>query len=586
MSERSATGDWRATVADATAELPAVPGYDLVRELGRGGMGVVFQARHQPTGRTVALKLIRNASLATPRELARFRIEAEAAARLDHPNVVRILEVGEHRGGPYIAMEFVAGGTLERFLDGKPQPAAVAARLVHTLANAIQHAHDHNVIHRDLKPANILLESSALVPKVSDFGLAKRLDTDSTALTHDGAVLGTPSYMAPEQAAGKLRDIGPATDVHALGAILYEMLTGRPPFRGDSWNQTIDQVVNAEPTPPARLAAGVPPDLETVCLKCLEKEPAKRYGAARELAEELERYLADRPVAAARPSEYERLVRLAARDGFEVQGVHARGPRGVVYRALYGPLKQPVALKVFPAGTCTSEEWGERVRRGAELSAGLGHPQIVAIQRAGWWDGVPFLAEEFIPHGSLAEQLSSRPQPVVQALRFVEQLTEIIVYAHRQGIVHGNLKPSNVLMAANGIPRIGDFLPPVGLVSPPRPADCTDAASLSYLAPELLSDGESRPHTDIHGLGAILYRLLAGRSAFEAATAAATLERIRTSEPAPLAQYNRDVSPSLDAFCRRCLNRNPWWRYSRTYDVLKRLKYYQEHPEGGDVRER
>ena len=591
MSERSATGDWRATVAEAPASGPTIPGFQIIAEIGRGGMGVVFKARQISADRLVALKVIRNGVLADERERARFRIEAEAAARLHHPNVVQVYEVGEHDGQPFFAMEFIEGGSLEEQLGGRPQPAALAAAFIRTLARAVQHAHEEKIVHRDLKPANILLkrtedrgqrtdEFQDLCPKIVDFGLAKRLDSASTALTHDGAVLGTPSYMAPEQAAGRVRDIGPATDVYALGTVLYEMLTGRPPFRGESWSETIRQVLQDEPPALIGLRPDVPRPLETVCIKCLEKEPAARYASARELADELERFLAGRPVTAVPLGETEHLARLALRDGYEIVGEIGRGPRSTVYRAQDGALKQPVVLKVFARGSCTREEWEARLRRSGEICAALGHPNVVAVKRAGWWNGVPYLVEEFVPQGSLASQLVRRPIPVRQALALVEQLAEIVTYVHRQGIVHGNLKPSNVLFAADGIPRIGDFRPPVGLMPLPHPNDGDDPGDTAYLAPELVAepDSEPRPHTDIYGLGAILYRLLAGRAPFGGRTARETLEQARADEPPPPSRFNREVTPNLEEFCLRCLRKNPWRRFSRTYDMLKKLREFQDDP--------
>ena len=275
MSKLPATTDSPELAGDVSADWPVVPGYEMLEELGRGGMGVVYRARQLSLKRLVALKLIRDGALAGPEQRARFRIEAEAAARMRHANVVAIYEVGEHQGRPYFAMEFVDGPTLERHLAGQPQPVRQAAELLRTLALAVQHAHTLNVVHRDLKPANILLSADG-APKISDFGLAKRLDSQSTALTQEGAVVGTPGYMAPEQAGGRTKGIGPATDVFALGALLYQVLIGRPPFLANSWQHAIEQVLHDEPQPPARLRPDVPEDLETICLKCLEKDPARR----------------------------------------------------------------------------------------------------------------------------------------------------------------------------------------------------------------------------------------------------------------------------------------------------------------------
>jgi serine/threonine protein kinase len=598
MTERLATGDWRAPEGAVQADWPTVPGYEVLEELGRGGMGVVYRARQLNSEQVVALKLIRDGALAGPQERARFRIEAEAAARVRHPNVVSICEVGDHQGRAYFAMEFVDGGSLEKYLAGQPQPAAQAAQLVRTLALAVQHAHEQKVVHRDLKPANILLQKAAVpaakpeddshfagfafrledaVPKIGDFGLAKRLDSQSTAWTQEGAILGTASYMAPEQAAGRTSEIGPAVDVYALGAILYQLLTGRPPFQSGSWNQTIEQVLHDEPAPPAQLRPDVPRDLETVCLRCLEKDAARRYGSAADLADDLTRFLEGKPVAAVPLSATERLARLGARDGYKLVGEIGRGARSTVYRAVHGSLELPVALKVFSAGTCTRDEWEARLRRHAEQRVGLAHPHIVPVHRAGWWDGIPYLAVEYVPHGSLASRLTGRPYPIPAALRMVEQVTEVVSYLHRQGIVHGNLKPSNVLLAADGIPRLTDLHSTGGLFLGPLPADDPEPVGLGYLAPELILNpgAEPRPDTDIYGLGIILYELLTGRRPFAGATARETLQQVCTQEPVPPSKLNAHVTPQLEAVCLRCLRKNPWERYSRAYHLGTRLQSFQ-----------
>jgi WD40 repeat protein len=291
---------------------PAPPGYEVLGELGRGGMGVVYQARQKGLNRLVALKMVLLGEQATPEQLARFRTEAAAAAALQHPNIVQVHEVGEHGRRPFFSLEFVAGGSLAQMLAAGPQQARPAAELVETLARAVQHAHEHGIVHRDLKPANVLRTADG-VPKVTDFGLAKHLD-GGAGPTQSGAIVGTPAYMAPEQAAGKSQEVGPAADVYALGSILYELLTGRPPFRAATMLETLELVRSADPVPPGRLLPKLPRDLETVCLKCLHKDPKKRYATAQELADDLRRFLSHQPIRARRTGLAERLWRWCRRN--------------------------------------------------------------------------------------------------------------------------------------------------------------------------------------------------------------------------------------------------------------------------------
>jgi serine/threonine-protein kinase len=287
--------------------LPQIPGYEVEVVLGRGGMGVVFKARHLTLDRVVALKMMLAGTYAGPEELARFRREATAVAALRHPNIVPVHDAGEVGGRPYFTMEFVEGGTLASSLAGKPQNPRRAAELVATLATAVQFAHQSGFIHRDLKPANILLTPDGH-PKITDFGLVRSIEADPE-FTRSGAPLGTPGYMAPEQALGRAGDVGPAADIYALGAILYQMLTGRPPFEGQSGCEIIQKVVAEEPVPPSRLYSGVPRDLETICLKCLQKNPAQRYGSALSLADDLHRFLDGKPVLARPVGLFERAVK-------------------------------------------------------------------------------------------------------------------------------------------------------------------------------------------------------------------------------------------------------------------------------------
>jgi WD40 repeat protein/serine/threonine protein kinase len=294
-----------APVEAEVLDLPCVAGYEILTTLGRGGMGVVYKARQVKLNRVVALKMILAGEHAGTDQLERFRIEREAVARLQHPNVVQIYEVGEQDGLPFFSLEYVDGGSLAQKLGGRPQPPRQAAQLVQVLAQAVYAAHQHDIVHRDLKPANVLLTREG-IPKITDFGLAKRLDSH-THHTQSGAILGTPSYMAPEQADGKTTRVGPAADIYALGAILYELLTGQPPFQADTPLDTILQVLEQEPIPPRMVQRKTPRDLEVICLKCLQKTPENRYASARELANDLGRFLAGEVIRARPTRAWERI---------------------------------------------------------------------------------------------------------------------------------------------------------------------------------------------------------------------------------------------------------------------------------------
>ena len=286
--------------------------YELLEEIARGGMGVVYQARQINLNRTVALKMILAGQLAGEQDVQRFHTEAEAAAQLDHPGIVPIFEIGEHDGQHYFSMGFIEGQSLAQRINDQPPSPEEAAELMTKVCDAISYAHQHNVIHRDLKPANILLDPSGQ-PKVTDFGLAKKTEADSD-LTGTGQILGTPAYMPPEQAAGNVNEVGPLADVYSLGAVLYCLLTGRPPFQAASPMDTLLQVLDKEPAAPRQIDPAVPVDLETICLKCLEKEPSRRYESAAALAADLRRYLDDEPIEARPSSTAYKLWRKAKRN--------------------------------------------------------------------------------------------------------------------------------------------------------------------------------------------------------------------------------------------------------------------------------
>ncbi len=291
--------------ADPLAGKTSMAGYQILGELGRGGMGVVYKARQPGANRIVALKMVLNSGHAGQEALIRFKIEAEAIALLQHPNIVQLYEAGEADGCPFFSLEFVDGDSLSKKIEDVPQPARESALMVQRLAEAMYTAHQRGIIHRDLKPANVLLTKDG-VPKITDFGLAKRFEDQGQGQTRTGAIMGTPSYMAPEQAEGRTKETGPAADIYSLGAILYDMLTGRPPFRGSTLLETLQQVKTLAPVAPKRLQPSLPYDLQTICLKSLEKEPAKRYATAGALAEDLRRFLAGEPILARPTPWYER----------------------------------------------------------------------------------------------------------------------------------------------------------------------------------------------------------------------------------------------------------------------------------------
>ncbi len=338
-------------------DYPSMPGYEIIRELGHGGMGVVYLARQVELNRTVALKMIRSGPFASRFDVQRFRREAEAAAHLDHPHVVPIYEVGEYAGRPFFSMKFVEGGSLDRFLDRLARNPRAVASVMCQVARAVHYAHQRGILHRDLKPANILLQGigddhapvgdlTSLIPFVTDFGLAKRIDGDS-ALTGSGQLVGTPSYMAPEQTAPRGRGDTTAADVYSLGAILYEMLTGRPPFRGDTPLETLIQVRELEPIRPTELRPWIGRDLEIICVKCLEKMPSKRYGSADLLADDLERWLRGEPIRARRVGRVERIVRWCRRKPLvaSLLLISILSLLGVLFSSAYGYWSTAGALK-------------------------------------------------------------------------------------------------------------------------------------------------------------------------------------------------------------------------------------------------
>jgi serine/threonine protein kinase len=559
----------------APAERPALAGYEILEAFPAGGMGIVYKARQVSLNRLVAVKCIRHEFLAREQERTRFRIEAAAIARLRHPHIVQVHDYGEQTGMPYFVMEYVEGGTLAQGLSRRKPSFADAARLVEALAGAMQYAHEQHVIHRDLKPGNVLLAADG-TPKIADFGLAKCLDEDRQ-LTDSQTVLGTVSYMSPEQAAGKSNEVGPTADVYALGAILYELLTGCPPFLAETRELTRVQVLSEEAVPPRRRRAEVPGDLEMICLKCLEKDPVRRYPSARTLADDLGRFQAGEPISLRKESFSERQTRAARRAGYEVLDTIGQGPVSVVYRARQVSLGRIVALKMIRAENFPTETDLERFRQEATVVGGLQHPNIVQVYDCGERDGQPYYSMEFLEGGTLAQKLGGKLFSAEEAARLLEVLARAAAYAHGRGVLHRDLKPANVLFGADGTPKITDFgvAKQLGAESTGMTLTGMVVGTPTYMAPEQLQGMPNLgPATDIFSLGVILYELLGGRPPFRGKSAVELYVAILQSQPEPLSAASHFVPPDLDAICLHCLQKEPAKRYAGASDLADDLRAF------------
>lgn len=419
--------------------------------------------------------------------------------------------------------------------------------------------------------------------------MAKRVD-DDRGLTLTKTVMGTASYMAPEQAAGKTREIGPAADVHALGAILYEALTGRPPFRAATRELTIVQVLCDEAVPPTHLRSEVPPELEMICLKCLEKEAGHRYGSAEDLAEDLRRFLNGEALPAKTPADAKRQPRWARHAGYEILEVAGCSVSGMVYKARQVGLNRLVTLKTISATAQCMPSNMARFRMEAEAAARLDHPNIVRIYDFGESDGQPYFSMEYLDGGTMADRFVGRTHPARQAAELLETLARAVHYAHQQQIVHADLRPFNVLLTAGGMPKITGFGLALLLVKDPTPTQtrAVPRGLSNYMAPEQTESrvSEVGPATDVHALGAMLYELLTGRPPFLADTVQETLEQIRTRAPAPPSELQADVPAELSAVCLRCLQKEPGRRYASAAalaDEMRRFLASEPTPEFADT---
>jgi serine/threonine-protein kinase len=414
-------------LAPAAPPAPVVGDYELLKELAQGGMGVVYRARQRSLNRPVALKMILQGRLSTPAALTRFQDEARATAELDHPNIVPIYEVGEHDGRPFFSMKLIDGGTLSDALRSAPRPDA--RKFVAVLAKvcrAIHYAHQRGILHRDLKPSNVLIDERG-EPFVADFGLVKRLGADET-MTATGALLGTPAYMAPEQAEGPSTAVTTLADVYALGAILYEILTGRPPFRGETPLDTLRLVRETQVEPPARLNPDADANLVAVCLKCLEKDPTRRYASAGDLADDLERWLAGDPVLARPAGSVTRLFEWLRQNTRAAVWV---GVIGICW-GLLGP-QLPLALRIYGPLMARTEDTDAEFASGPTpllLRAVRGAPEWLYL-----WAAVP-LATLIHLSGGMLTYLATRsrdPQSHLAGGAVVGLIGAVIAYTQYFG---------------------------------------------------------------------------------------------------------------------------------------------------------
>jgi serine/threonine protein kinase len=597
--------------------LPRVPGYEILQYLDGGGQGDVWKARHLLLGREVALKVLHERAEVDETQLARFVREGRLTARLDHPHIIRIHECAEAAGRYFLSMEFAPHGTLKDRLAtlGRP-PWKVSAALVAPLARAVQHLHDWGIVHRDLKPSNVLFGEKG-VPKVADFGLAKCLDEDTLRLTPTHAVLGTANYMAPEQAAGRNRDIGPVTDVYALGAVLYECLTGRPPFVGDTWLETINLVQHRPVSPPSLGCPDLPPTLERICLQCLEKSPAERYPSAAALADDLERFLDGRPTTvdagddpATDDGPADRHSPAAGANfpvipGYVILEILGRGSMGAVYKARQLSLRRIVALKTIHGQNVAAARW-RRLRREARLMASLNHANIVQVFDMGEYGDMVYIAFELITGGSLDDVIRRDGTPAPrEAAELVEAVAGGAGLMHRLRLVHRDLKPANILFVPPdpdamarldrtstkryGTPKITDFGLSKRVGTPdddfgdadedaPTSEFATVAGTLvgtpAYMSPEQWRGEQATTAADVWALGVILYELLAGRRPYSGEGIVDIAASILSREPPPPERAGATLPARLKAICSRCLQKDPTRRYANGTELARDLQEF------------
>jgi serine/threonine protein kinase len=580
---------------------PAIPGYTII-DAHQGGMGVVYKAEQTKLKRLVALKMARGGAWVKAEDKTRFLNEAQDVASLKHPNIVPIYDFGEFEGIPYFTMEYVDGGSLAQSLIQKPMDFPEAAELLETIARAVQVVHDRQLVHRDLKPGNILLTKDG-TPKISDFGLAKRLGADQN-LTAAGIVMGTASYMPPEQARGD-RNIGPAADIYSLGAILYECLTGEPPFRSDNYEQTIIRVIEEDPRRPREIMTLIPPELEAVCLNCLKKDPAKRYETAAALADDLRRFLNGEPVKAGPFDIGEQHAHWALRVGYDDLDPLGKTGWSYVYCAREVKIDRRVVLHICaePQGSPAHV----RLHRQADAMAGLTHPHLERLYVYGEQAGRAYLVLEHIDGHSISAVLRERvllpdgprnaagndPSAAVAVKRLpprkpfapfappnaAEYVKEVALAAHslhERGVIHGAIYPGEIRLT-EGAPKLCGFGAAQKVLPGRLPVEAVaDWVRPNYQPPEQVNGEWVRlsPATDIYAIGAVLYELLTGVAPFHGRDDEFTRQAVLQEIPIAPRNLNPAISSDLDRLCQRCLAKQPGDRPQSAKELADELDRY------------
>lgn len=574
---------------------PSINGLETLGMIAAGGMGIVYRAWEAAKDRSVAIKTMKSGVSNSPDFLKRFRREAWAVAQLTHRGIVQLYSFGDCDGVPHYVMEFVEGGSLNDRLDGGPKDPGWSANLVEQLARTMQYVHDRGIVHRDLKPANILMaterredsrdgDEKVLIPKIADFGLAKRLTDPETGLTIPGTVLGTASYMSPEQATG-LDEVGKPADIYGLGAVLFELLTGRPPFRAATRDLTVEMVRNDDPPYPTDVNPSVPDDLETICLRCLEKEPTQRYLSAADLAEDLQRWSEGRPILAPPFRGPERDAKWAMRIGYEIIGFLGMTGGAALYSAVQKSIDRRVVLKLS-SGRAGSRQH-DALKREATFLPTIDSPYVLRLLDYGERYGQPYLVLDHVEGGVLLSSMLRDPkvsglmQKPLTPRRAAEVCLMIAVGVqnlHDHGVLHAGLHSGCVMLSREMMAKLigfetarrldepiaGDFLQsPKGV--PPV-----------FIAPELLAGRADRVGraTDVYGLGAILYDLLTGRPPFIGTSIDEVRDLVLHELPIAPRQFESTVPIALEAICLRALNKDPAKRYMTIGAIALELQQF------------